>query len=128
MGIKSLLERFTGISKINPRFFPEEIRAKEAFDLFDRYQRGFIKQKDLIWVIKRIYKEKRALTKSTSDLSQALGNLNSILYFISGVVSIIIVAPFYGFDLQSILPFTSIFLALSFIFGGIAKNGFEWYL
>ena len=108
------------------RFFPEEQKAKEAFELFDRYNRGFIKQKDLSWSIKRIYKEKRALTKSTSDLSQALGNLNQILYFISCIVSLIVIAPLYGFDLQSILPFTSIFLALSFIFGGIARNGFEW--
>ena len=108
------------------RFFPEEQRAKEAFDLFDRYHRGFIKQKDLAWVIKRIYKEKRALTKATSDLSQALGNLNKILYVISAIVSMLVVSPLYGINLQSILPFASIFLALSFVFGGIAKNGFEW--
>ena len=65
-----------------------------------------------------IYKEKRDLFSSLNDLSHALGHLNWALYGFSAFVTLLISLPIYGISLNAILPFTSFFLALSFVFGG----------
>ena len=99
--------------------------AKEAFDMFDRNGSGSVDLNEMVWACKRIYREKKSLSESLGDVSQALGNLNKILYFFSGIIILIFCAPLYNISFQTIVPFTSILLALSFVFGGSARNTFE---
>ena len=116
-------------SEVELRSFYEHFEspkdAKEAFDLFDRNGNGSVDLVEMKWACKRIYREKKSLSESLGDVSQALGNLNKILYFFSIILTLIVCAPLYNISFQTIVPFTSILLALSFVFGGTAKNTFE---
>jgi hypothetical protein len=58
-------------------------------------------------------------------LSQALGNLNLILSVFSALIASLLSFPQLGFEFNSILPFTSVLVAMSFIFGGSAKALFD---
>ncbi|KAJ3268423.1 hypothetical protein HDV01_000760 [Terramyces sp. JEL0728] len=99
--------------------------AKEAFALFDNDACGYIDEKALRRGIKKIYKERRNLLKSLRDVSQALGNLNRIIYGFILLLTGLFALPIFGINLGTVLPFTSIIIALSFIFGTQAKTTFE---
>jgi small-conductance mechanosensitive channel len=111
---------------------PLGTKAKEVFELFETEEGNSITKKQMIFVIKSfmvtkldIFKEKRNLEKSIQDLSIALGNLNKIVTILSILLSILLILAFYGINFDSLLPLTSIILALSFIFGGTAQKLFE---
>ena len=72
-----------------------------------------------------IYRERRSLFKSLQSLARSLVKLDHFFYAISVVITIFVVLPVWDISLSAILPFTSIILALSFIFGGSAKNTFD---
>ena len=105
--------------------FPLEEEAREMFDLLDTDKNGKLSFEEIRGTMQMIYKEKRDLHFSLNDLSHALGHLNWILYGFSAFVTLLISLPIYGISLNAILPFTSFFLALSFIFGGTAKTAFD---
>jgi hypothetical protein len=121
------------------KYFDNDDDAKEAIDLFDRDGNGSINQEEMVSIVKRImityrgiYKEKRDLEHSISDISHALGNFNNILSGVSFIVGLVASLPIYGVPLNAILPFTSILVAGSFIFGimsliqgGSAKATFD---
>jgi hypothetical protein len=107
------------------QYFESKADAKEAFAYFDRDDSGSVTWEECVFALKRIYREKRALTDSLGDLSQALGNLNKILYVFSVLGTFVCVFPVYGIRIDQLLPFTSLLLALSFVFGGTAKKAFE---
>lgn len=106
-------------------FFENEEESKKAFALFDKDGNGSINAREMKWAIIRIYRERRDLTYSLNDLSNALGNLNRILYVFSIIISSLLSMPIYGIALTAILPFTSILVALSFIFGSAARSTFD---
>jgi small-conductance mechanosensitive channel len=60
-----------------------------------------------------------------SDLSHALGQLNQILYGISSFITLLLSLPIFGVALTSVIPLTSFFLGLSFIFAGVAQQTFQ---
>jgi hypothetical protein len=106
------------------QWLPEK-DAHRAFSVFNPNQTGTLGLKDFQSVCKRIYRDKRSLTIALSDISQALGNLNKILYAITVVATILSSLSIFSIDFNALLPFTSIFLALSFVFGGAARKTFE---
>jgi hypothetical protein len=107
------------------KYFKDRCQAQEVFALFDRDGNGTVLEEELIWAVRRIYKEKRDLKNSMGDLSQALGNLNTILTILSLTLGVIVSLPLFGLDFTSIVPFTSVLLALSFVFGGSARVAFD---
>jgi hypothetical protein len=95
------------------------------FALLDPEGHETLTKDELVFAIKIVYKEKRDLYHSLSDLTQAFGNLNKILTVISALVAAVISLPFFGITMDALLPFTSVLLALSFVFGETAKKAFE---
>jgi hypothetical protein len=104
------------------KYFDEDHEALEAFSVFDHDANGAISLQDLESTVLKIYREKRALTDALGDLSEALGNLNRILYVFSFTITILLS---FGIKIETILPFTSLILALSFIFGNSARATFQ---
>ena len=72
-----------------------------------------------------IYRERRALDRSLRGFSQSLGKLDTFFYVITGLATLIVVLPVWGIPLTAILPFVSLLIALSFIFGGSVKSMFD---
>ncbi|KAI8912794.1 Mechanosensitive ion channel-domain-containing protein [Gorgonomyces haynaldii] len=105
--------------------FETEKEATEAFKTLDRDNNGSLTFKELKRAILHIYRERRNLFRSLGDLSQALGILNSIFYCISLLLTLLTALPFWGINVNAIVPFTSILLTLSFIFGSAVSNMFN---
>jgi hypothetical protein len=124
---RSLHDSQTGLIYLTnlDKYFDTPEQAAEAFGLFDKDGNGSITISELRWTIVKIYREKRHLQESMIDLSHALGNLNQILYVISLLTAVLLSLPIYGISINAVLPFTSILVALSFIFGGSAKSTFD---
>lgn len=106
-------------------YFDSTDEATGAFELFDKEKLGYIDLPRLRQVITHIYRERRNLQQSLSDVSQALGRLNQILYAFSTAITLLFSMPILGITINAILPFTSLIFAMSFIFGGTAANTFE---
>ena len=107
------------------KYIDDDALAKEAFRIFDKDGDGSVTLGEFELTVRRIYGEKRALNDSLGDLSEALGNLNKCLYVFSGLASILCAFPVWGISINAILPFTSLLLALSFVFGASARKTFD---
>jgi small-conductance mechanosensitive channel len=92
--------------------------------MFDKDSNGTVSLREMQTTITRIFKDRRNLSESMSDLSHALGQLNHILYGISFFVTMLFALPIFGVSLTSVIPLTSFFLGLSFIFSGVAQQTF----
>ncbi|KAG1143699.1 hypothetical protein G6F37_003295 [Rhizopus arrhizus] len=107
-------------------FFDTVKEAAEAFQLFDRDGNGDISKRELRSGCIRIYRERKHLSRSMRDLSQATGKLDIILMIIFVVVWVIIVCAAFGVNVGTdLMPLWSAFVAASFIFGTSAKDAFE---
>ncbi|KAJ2999833.1 hypothetical protein HDV02_001611 [Globomyces sp. JEL0801] len=106
-------------------YFPSKAEAKKAFTYFDLDDSGSITKREFKHSMLKIYRERRNLLKSLRDLSQALGILNRLVYGIVFCTTAFCALPIYGISISTILPFASLVLALSFVFGGSAKSTFE---
>lgn len=107
-------------------FFRTVKEASYAFDLFDTDGNGDLSKRELRSGCIRIYRERKNLTRSMRDLSQATGKLDIILMIIFSVVWIVIVCAAFGVNVGTdLMPLWSAFVAASFIFGTSAKDAFE---
>ncbi|KAI9285430.1 hypothetical protein BC943DRAFT_277720 [Umbelopsis sp. AD052] len=107
-------------------FFITTEEADKAFQLFDRDKNGNISKRELRNGTIEIFKERKHLSASLRDLSQASGKLDIILMSTFAVVWALIVAAALGVDVGSqLLPLWTMFVAISFIFGNSAKDMFE---
>jgi len=86
--------------------------AEKAFKIFDQDNNGGITRREMRDVISELYKERKALAGSLTDLSQAVGGLDQIFYgftllitFFGGLISfgISLVDTLYRYILESIL-------------------------
>jgi hypothetical protein len=107
------------------RFFQSDEQVLEAFRLFDRDENGTVSREEFIFSLQLIYKEKKDISLSVNDLTQALGNLNKILTVFSAILCAMLSFPLFEISLNVLLPFTSVLLAMSFVFGGYARVTFE---
>ncbi|KAG1473103.1 hypothetical protein G6F56_001144 [Rhizopus delemar] len=107
-------------------FFSSVQEATDAFQLFDCDGNGDVSKRELRSGCVRIYRERKYLSRSMRDLSQATGKLDIILMLIFIVVWVIIVCAAFGVNVGTdLMPLWSAFVAASFIFGGSAKDAFE---
>ncbi|KAI9468925.1 MAG: Mechanosensitive ion channel-domain-containing protein [Benjaminiella poitrasii] len=107
-------------------FFKTTKEASYAFSLFDTDGNGDISKRELRSGCMRIYRERKNLSRSMRDLSQATGKLDIILMVIFIIVWIIIVCAAFGVNVGTdLMPLWSAFVAASFIFGTSAKDAFE---
>ncbi|KAJ3035964.1 hypothetical protein HDV00_003258 [Rhizophlyctis rosea] len=109
-------------------YFPNIESASAAFAIFDSDGNGSLTRRELKDSVIHMYKDRRGLFRALRDLSQAVGKLNRVFYIVSGVVTFCVALGVFGVPLSAMLPFTSFVLALSFVFGGAAKQTFECLL
>lgn len=106
--------------------FRTKDEAAKAFELFDKDGNGDISKRELRNGCIRIYKERKLLSASMRDLSQASGKLDKILLTIAIVIWAVIVCASFGINVgTSLMPLWTMFVAVSFIFGNSAKDMFE---
>ncbi|KAK4510227.1 uncharacterized protein ATC70_006399 [Mucor velutinosus] len=107
-------------------FFRTHDDAKEVFKLFDADSNGDISRREMRAACIRIYCERKNLTRSMRDMSQASGKLDIILMVFFTYVWAIVVMAVFGVDIGTqLMPLWSAFIAASFIFGNSAKDAFE---
>ncbi|KAI8075448.1 Mechanosensitive ion channel-domain-containing protein [Gilbertella persicaria] len=107
-------------------FFRTTKEAAYAFSLFDADGNGDITKRELRSGCVRIYRERKNLTRSMRDLSQATGKLDIILMIVFVVIWVIIVCAAFGVNVGTdLMPLWSAFVAASFVFGTSAKDAFE---
>lgn len=107
-------------------FFRTIEDAREAFHLFDIDSNGDISKREMRGGCIRIYRDRKDLTRSMRDMSQATGKLDIILVVIALCIWAIVVMAVYGVNVGTQLtPLWSAFIAASFIFGNSAKDAFE---
>jgi hypothetical protein len=107
-------------------FFRTTKEASYAFGLFDTDGNGDISKRELRSGCIRIYRERKNLTRSMRDLSQATGKLDIILMIVFIIVWVIIVCAAFGVNVGTdLMPLWSAFVAASFVFGTSAKDAFE---
>ena len=107
------------------KYISNEEMANQAFRVFDKDGDGSVSLSEFELTVRRIYGEKRALNDSLGDLSEALGNLNKCLYVFSILIAFLCAFPVWGISINAIIPFTSLLLALSFVFGASARKTFD---
>ena len=106
-------------------YFESEEDALAAFKLFDVNDDGSIQLPELIAVIMKSFREKRALIAALNDLNSVVEHLNQILYWFSGFATFLAALPILGITFASVVSLSSLFLGLSFIFGNTAKSTFD---
>lgn len=107
-------------------FFRTIENAREAFYLFDVDSNGDISKREMRGGCIRIYRDRKDLTRSMRDMSQATGKLDVILVVITLCIWAIVVMAVFGVNVGTQLtPLWSAFIAASFIFGNSAKDAFE---
>jgi hypothetical protein len=103
----------------------EKSEAKEAYEIFDADHNGSVTRQELKKGILEIYRERRAIFSSLQGFSQSFSKLENVFWCISGIITCLIVLPFWGISLTAILPLTSVFVALGIIVGGALRTMFD---
>jgi hypothetical protein len=113
------------ISDFEP-FFKSAKDAKTAFDIFDRDGNGDINRREFRDTVVFIYRERKDISISMRDTSQALGKVDYMLLVISLLALLFTAFAIFNVDIwRSLVPLGSILLGLTFVFGNTAKNTFE---
>lgn len=107
-------------------YFDTHSDAQKAFAIFDTDMNNEMTKQELKQGVVRIYRERKNLKTSLRDLSQAAGKLDSIFLTVFVLVWVIICCAAFNLNvLNELTPLWTLFLALSFVFGGSAKDLFE---
>jgi hypothetical protein len=107
--------------------FDTRTAAEEAFGIFDRDNNGDLSRREMRDVMLRVYKERKDLAAALRDLSQCVGKLDNILLSLALIIYVFMVLNIVSGKnvTTTVLPFGSLLVALSFIFGQSAKNTFD---
>ncbi|KAJ3337014.1 hypothetical protein HDU91_001596, partial [Kappamyces sp. JEL0680] len=112
--IFTVLSNHPHCSELQPKdfypYFDTREEGEQAFGIFDVDGNGSVSREELFVSILKMVEEKKNLVASMSDLSKALGQLNTICYFFSGIATFLICLPVFGISLASVLSMTSFFL------------------
>ncbi|KAF9535054.1 Mechanosensitive ion channel-domain-containing protein [Crepidotus variabilis] len=106
--------------------YNDQDKASEAFKVFDKDNNNDISRAEVKTAVLKVYKERRFLSRSMRDVSQALQTLNRIMLFFAAVVVFFISLSVFGVEIGSSL--TSVYslgIAASFIFKNAASNAFD---
>jgi predicted RND superfamily exporter protein len=98
-----------------------------AFALFDKDGNGDITKKEMRDAVRRIYRERRALTASLKDVGSAVAKLDAVLLGVVLMIFVFICLLIFNKNntIQSLVPLATIVLGFSFIFGHSAQTLFE---
>lgn len=108
-------------------YFKSTSDAQAAFAIFDKDGNGDISRKEMREAVRRIYRERRALTASLKDVGSAVAKLDAVLVACVLVVFIFIALLIFNRSdtIASLVPLATIILGFSFIFGHSAQTLFE---
>lgn len=100
---------------------------KAAFEVFDKDSNGDISKREMRDAVRRIYKERRALTASLKDVSSVVAKLDAVLISVALMILIFICLLIFSRNntLASLVPLATIVVGFSFIFGHSAQTLFE---
>ncbi|TFK43314.1 Mechanosensitive ion channel-domain-containing protein [Crucibulum laeve] len=106
--------------------FPDHESAEAGFRVFDKDNNGDISRAEVKSTLLRVYKERRFLSRSMKDVSEALTTLNQILLFFAAVILFFISLSVFGVEVgDSLTSVYSIGIAASFIFKNAASSAFD---
>ncbi|KAF8640037.1 hypothetical protein AX17_001279 [Amanita inopinata Kibby_2008] len=106
--------------------FPDHQSAEAAFRVFDKDNNGDISRSEIKTTVLKVYKERRFLSRSMRDVSQAQGTLDRIMLFFALVILFFISLSVFGVNItKSLTSVYSIFVAASFIFKRAASSAFD---
>lgn len=107
-------------------YFKTAEEAKKAFEIFDRDGNGDITRREFRDTVVHVYRERKDISISIRDTSQALGKVDYMLLGVSIIALLFTSFAIFNVEVwKSLVPLGSILLALSFVFGNTAKNTFE---
>ncbi|KIJ56591.1 hypothetical protein M422DRAFT_149686 [Sphaerobolus stellatus SS14] len=100
--------------------------AEEAFKIFDVDGNGDITRAEIKTKILKVYKDRRALTRSLRDVRNALKTLQTIMLCIALIILFFISLSVFNIGIgSSLTSFYTIGIAASFIFKNSASNAFD---
>lgn len=108
-------------------YFKSEADARAAFAVFDKDGNGDISKREMREAVRRIYRERKALTASLKDVGNAVAKLDAVLIACVLLVEIFICLLIFNKNntIASLVPLATIILGFSFIFGHSAQTLFE---
>ncbi|EMD38841.1 hypothetical protein CERSUDRAFT_92875 [Gelatoporia subvermispora B] len=108
-------------------YFRTTADAHAAFAIFDKDGNGDISKREMREAVRRIYRERKALTASLKDVGSAVAKLDWVMLGVVLVIFIFICLLVFDRSdtLASLVPMSSIILGFSFVFGHSAQLIFE---
>ncbi|GJE91086.1 mechanosensitive ion channel-domain-containing protein [Phanerochaete sordida] len=108
-------------------YFKNETDARDAFAVFDKDGNGDISKREMREAVRRIYRERKALTASLKDVGSAVAKLDAVLIACVLLVEIFICLLIFNKSntIASLVPLATIILGFSFVFGHSAQTLFE---
>ena len=99
------------------------------FHLFDSLNTGVLKKPELFRIIKSLYFDRKRLYDTLFDRENMSKILTTVITVIWLFIMFLIVLWIFGIDLQqAVLPFGTVFLGWSFIFGNSLRRTWEGFL
>ena len=98
-----------------------------AFALFDKDGNGDISKREMREAVRRIYRERKALTASLKDVGSAVAKLDAVLLSVAILIFIFICLLIFNRNntIASLVPLATIIVGFSFIFGNSAQTLFN---
>ncbi|KAI0367005.1 hypothetical protein BV20DRAFT_971103 [Pilatotrama ljubarskyi] len=108
-------------------YFPNVADAHAAFALFDKDGNGDISKREMREAVRRIYRERKALTASLKDVGSAVAKLDFVMLSVVLMIFIFICLLIFNRNntIASLVPLATIIVGFSFIFGHSAQTLFE---
>ncbi|OAP63730.1 hypothetical protein AYL99_02957 [Fonsecaea erecta] len=103
--------------------FDNEDEAEAAFSMFDKDMNGDISMEELEAVCVEIGRERKSITASLKDLDSVVSKLDDVLFFVVGVVTILVLISLISTSAAGVLTSAgSAVLALSWLFSATAQE------
>ncbi|TFK94118.1 hypothetical protein K466DRAFT_536529 [Polyporus arcularius HHB13444] len=108
-------------------YFSNTADAHAAFALFDKDGNGDISKREMREAVRRIYRERKALTASLKDVGSAVAKLDAVLLSVVILIFIFICLLIFNGNnsIASLVPLATIIVGFSFIFGNSAQTLFN---
>jgi hypothetical protein len=107
-------------------YFCSHDEGRRAFELFDRDKNGDVSKSEVKNVVVDIYRERRELANALNNLDQVVGKVEKTIFVFTVLLSMFFGCLIFKVAVDKILlPFGSVIVALTFIFGQTARETFE---